>query len=429
MKQQFVDHLNANFVENLEGVTPLQRAIREKAWDRFLELGLPEKHQPGYQYFPRNQFFQERYELANLPTISKEQIEPLIYPECRQSHVLFVNGQYVPEMSDTSGLPEEVVIIRLRDALNTYGNFLQGRLSRLLKIETDPFVLLNMAMIQMGLFFYVPPKVVIDRPIQCLHVISNESPVIFNPRIHFFLGAHSHLTWLSDQHCLKDFESFSNVVLDVALEEGARFDQYGVINPCKHGWHFEATRAVLKRDSHFSSLTCNTGSKSVREDYWVALMGENATCDLKGVVALRENDQAHVNVLVDHQAPHCQSNQLFKNIVTDTSRCSFEGKIYVHPKAQKTEAYQLNNNLILSDKAIANSKPNLEIFADDVKASHGSTVTQLDSEHLFYLKSRGISPKDGKKLLLAGFHLDVLKEVPYASLRERMHTFSERVIG
>jgi Fe-S cluster assembly protein SufD len=270
-----------------------------------------------------------------------------------------VNGRYAPELSDTSGIPEEVAIIRLRDALNTYGNFLQGRLSRWLKEETDPFVLLNMAMIQMGLFLYVPPKVVVERPLQCLHVISNEKPVIFNPRVHFFLGAHSKLTWLYDQHCMMDFESFSNAVVDVALEEGACFEQYGLLNPCKHGWYLEATRAILKRDSQFKSLTCNAGSKSVREDYRITLMGENASCDLKGISVLCENRQAHVNVFIDHQAPHCRSNQLFKNILNDTSRCSFEGKIYVHPKAQKTEAYQLNNNLILTDKALANSKPNL----------------------------------------------------------------------
>lgn len=421
MSEAFLENLEAHFEENLEGVSPLQKVIREKAWERFLELGLPRKQLAGYEYFPLSHFYQESYELATVPDdLHEEQIAPLVYPDCRQSHIVFVNGQYAPELSDTAALPKEVVILRLRDALNTYGNFLQGRLSRALKEETDPLATLNIALIQMGLFLYVPPKVVIDRPIQCLNLISNDRSVIFNPRIHFFLGKEASCEWIYDHHCIKDFEYFSNGVVDIALEEGARFTQYGALDACKHGWSFEAIRATLKRDSHFKSITCTSGTKSVRQDFRISLLGENASCDLKGLSILSDNRQAHTNVLIEHAAPHCVSNQLFKNVLKDSSRASFEGKIYVHPKAQKTEAYQLNNSLLLGERAMANSKPNLEIFADDVKASHGATVTQLSEEHLHYLRTRGVGKEVAHQLLQKSFYLELLDEVTHPLARDRM---------
>jgi len=426
LKEQFVSHLKDHFLKNLEGITPLQKAIREKAWNRFIQLGLPQKKDPGYQYFPLNQFYQESYELSDLTDIPEDQLASLIYPECNRSYIVFLNGQYVPQLSDISALPEEVITLRLRDALNTYGSFLQGRLSRAIKEEIDPFATLNIALIQMGLFIYVPPKIIVDTPIQCIHLISNDKPALFNPRIHFFLGRESKVKWIYEHHCVKDFEYFSNGVIDIALEDGAVFEQCGALNPCPHGWCFEATRVTLKRDSQFKSLTCTVGAKSVRQDFRVSLMGENASCDLKGISLLSNEKQSHVNVLVDHQAPNCQSNQHFKNVINKASRSSFEGKILVQPKAQKTKAYQLNNNLLMGEWAIANSKPNLEIFADDVKASHGATMTQLNPEHLFYLKTRGISPDAAKTLLLNGFCLEILKELPHLSMREKMQQLIQR---
>ncbi|NGX39519.1 MAG: FeS cluster assembly protein SufD [Chlamydiae bacterium] len=429
MKERFIANLETTFRENLEGIHPLQKVIREKAWDRFLELGLPEKKHPGYQYLPLSQIFQESFGLSHYPDVTKDRVYPFLYPETKRSHIVFLNGQYAPELSDTSALPEKVVILRLKDALSSYGNFLQVRLARALKEETDPFAMLNLAMIQMGLFFYVPPETVIDKPVQCIHLIDNDRPSHLAPRIHFFLGRNSKMNWFYEGHCLKDYEYFSNSVVDVALEEGASFSREGVINPCKQGWYFDAFRVTQKRDSRFSSAICTTGCRSVRQDFRISLMGENASCDLRGVALLSGNKQAHVNILIDHVAPHCTSNQLFKNVLADTSRSSFEGKIYVHPKAQKTIAYQLNHNLLLDDRTIANSKPNLEIFADDVKASHGATVTQINPEHLFYLTSRGIDPKKARLLLLSGFSLDVMKNISYLPLRERLVEITEKSFG
>lgn len=426
MKEEFFQTLENRFSQNLSEISSLERIIQQKAWDHFVKVGLPDKKTPGYQYFPFSQLYQEKFDQATLPHMECGQIASLIYPECLRSNIVFVNGYYCPELSDISGIPSEVQVMRLADSLDRYGNFIQMRLSQALKTENDPFATLNIALVTRGIFIYVPPKVVVEAPIQCLYIITEDRPTFISPRVRFFVGRESQVKWVYEHTCLKDTEYFSNGVIDIALEEGAQFHQYGTINPCKNGWCFNALRANLKRDSLLKSIVHTSGTKSVRQDYRVFLQGENASCDLKGLSLLSENRQAHTNVHVEHAAPHCTSNQLFKNVLSDTSRASFEGKIYVHKKAQKTEAYQLNNNLLLSEKAIVNSKPNLEIFADDVKASHGATVSQLDKKHELYLKMRGIDAQTARKLLLMGFCLDLIDEIPIEPIHHQIKNRVER---
>lgn len=428
-QEQFLALLETQFSQNLKGISPLQKSIREKAWDHFLELGLPEKKQAGFEYVPLQQLYAESFVLSDFPHIDKESFSSLIFPECQRQHLIFVNGQYAPHLSDISGLPKEVIVMSLKDALQSHGSFLQGRLARSLKEESDPFASLNLALIQKGLFVYVPPKTEIQQPIQYLHIVANDHPMIFSPRIHLFLGSMSKMQWISTISNFKDFDYFSNGVMDFTVEEGAHLEHLQMLTPDKHGFVFEAIRISLKKHSNFKHIGFTTGAKSVRQSFRVQFLGENASCDLKGLAFLNENKQSHINIMMDHEAPHCQSMQLFKNILHDISRASFEGKIYIHSKAQKTQAYQLNKNLLLNPGAIANSKPNLEIFADDVKASHGATVTQFQSGELFYLKSRGIPEKIAKKLLLTGFSLDILQDIPLGFVREHIQKMVKKFIA
>ena len=183
-------------------------------------------------------------------------------------------------------------------------------------------------------------------------------------------------------------------------------------------WHLDAFRATLKRDSYLKTVSVTEGGMTVRNDYRITLAGENAEALLNGIWMLSDKREAHANIFIDHQAPICRSFQLFKDVLTDFSRSSFEGKIMVRQAAQKTEAFQLNNNLLLNDHAHADSKPNLEIFADDVKASHGATFGQLDPDQLFYLKTRGFSDETAKNLLIYGFCEQVIELIPILSLRQ-----------
>lgn len=403
------------------------KGFRDRAWDHFSELGLPEKKQEAFQYIPLRQLYAQHF-INAVSTIGKDEVADLpILPECRKSCLVFVNGFYREDLSNLSALPKQVVVLSLDQAMPTYGSFLQNRIGKALKEETDPFAALNAALHGLGAFLYVPPKITIDVPIQCLYVItSNAVQTLVAPRVHLFLGASSTIHWISQTCSYAQAPVMVSAFMDVALEDGADFNLTHILQNDSGAWHFDALRATLKRNSNLKSIAITTGAASVRQDYQIALTGENSNADLKGVWMLSGQRQAHTHIVMDHQAPHCRSMQLFKGIVNDSSQSSFEGKILVRPKAQKTQAYQLNNNMIIGEHAIANCKPNLKIFADDVKASHGATVAKLDPAQLFYLKSRGITEESAKTLLILGFCKEVIDQIPMPLIREEMTAMARR---
>lgn len=247
-----------------------------------------------------------------------------------------------------------------------------------------PF-LLNRGITGSGLFFYVPPGVVIPEQIENLDA----------SRIYLFLGAGSALNLVQRG----SGESF----IDAQLDEEASFFLTDLTSGSR------SVQASLSRSARFTSISYSHGSQQTIK---ASLNDENSECELKGLFDLSHDQQASISVLVEHRAPNCRSRQHFKFVNQDRSRSDFEGKIYVHPIAQKTESYQLSQTLLLSDEASSFSKPNLEIFADDVKASHGSTISQLNAEDLFYFRSRGFSEKEAKSLLRDGFCREILNALP-----------------
>jgi Fe-S cluster assembly protein SufD len=405
-----------------------QGSYKEKAWERFLELGLPDKSD-AYQYVPLRSLYENPFAKASEIDISYDVIQSSLYPECKNSCLVFVNGAFSKELSRTEALPKQAIVRPLQEAFRSYGSFLQARFAKSLKEESDPFAALNLALFQKGAFLFIPPKMEIEVPIQCLHVLQGKEGVlqIISPRMHLFLGQQAKVEWISSTCVLSDDAFFHNPFMDVVLEQGAQFSSLYVTSALpKKAWHFESVRAAQKRDSTFHSLCASQGAKSVRHDFRIALTEENASCDLQGISLLKDSDQSHAHICVEHLAPHTRSMQRFKKVLTGHSQSSFQGKIHVAKEAQKTEAYQLNNNLILADRAIANSKPGLEIFADDVKASHGATIAQLDPSHLFYLKSRGLSESQAKSLLVLGFCQELFQPISIVSVREHLFSLSQQ---
>jgi len=397
--------------DQVKGGDPL-KGVREKAWDHFLELGLPGKKQEAFQYVPLKQIYNKNFRLIPETTLTQKEITSKIYPESRRSYLVFVNGYFRPELSDWSGLPKQVVILPLLEAVRSYGTFLQNRWSKTLREETDPFSILNLALHPQSVFVYIPPKIVLNDPIQCLY-LGKERDLLSLPRVQVFAASQSEVSWISSV----ETTGWMNEVIDVALEDGALF-KYATITGRASGWLTSFLSGSLKRSSRFHAWSVMSGGEVSRYSTRLVLNGENGEALLQGVWMLKEQHQAHTHVIMDHAAPHCRSLQKFKGVVADISQSSFEGKILVRNPAQKTEAYQLNHNLILGDHAIAYSKPNLEIFADDVKASHGATVTQIDEEQLFYLNSRGIGSADAKHLLVQGFCREIIDQIPFKSIRE-----------
>lgn len=396
-----------------DGLAP----FRKRAWDHFEELGLPTVKTETFQYLRLRRLFDKQFQLACSYSLSKQEIAGYILPPCARSCAVFVNGQLDLRLSSFEGLPKKVVAICLQEAFRSFGSFINNQVARFLREEMDPFAALNAAFQRQALFFYVPPNTVIETPIQILHLLDGQN-ALYSPRSEFFFGALSEAQVIRTVVRLNGAGGFLNDASHFAIEEGAKITYSRVICPSSSSlWHFDATRTTLKKDSSFKSYIVQEGAEAYRDDYRISLIGPNAEVYLGGVWMLKNKAESHTHVYMDHQSPHCRSMQLFKGILDDSSRSSFEGKIYIHKAAQKTQAFQLNHNLLLSDAAQSDSKPNLEIFADDVKASHGATVGQLDPEHLFYLSTRGLNLNMAKHVLIQGFCHEVIDQIPVAALR------------
>ena len=417
-QDSFLAHLRQLFDQT--SMTDSLAQIRAKAWKRFLQIGLPTRNTEVYRSIRLRYLLANPYVRPQPTHLTKVDIESHLLPECTHSVLVFVNGVLTPELSDTSGLKPQVVVTSLSDATQSYGAFLNNQWALTLKTETDPFALINAALHLDGVLIYLPPQCSMGPPLQILHLIHGNQLWAL-PRIQVFMGKESRATLAVSTIGLQGTRNVTSQVCDVALEDNAQLHYLHTIQGlADDAWHFDALRARLKRNSVLKAVGFTDGARTVRMDSRVTLTGEGGDASLSGLWMISEKREAHANVLIEHQAPHCRSHQLFKGVLTDVSRSSFEGKILVQREAQKTEAYQLNHNLLLSDNANADSKPNLEIFADDVKASHGATVGQLDSETLFYLKARGLADEQARNLLIASFAKEVVDQIPVPSLHQQV---------
>jgi Fe-S cluster assembly protein SufD len=391
-----------------------------KAWERFLQLGLPTRKHEVFRYVPLRHLFEGTYGVPETTLKVPETFSEHILAECLQSHLVFINGNFQRSLSNVTGLDPQVVICDFREADRNFGVFMNNHWTQSLKEETDPFAAMNVALQPEGIFLYVPPKCIVEKPIQIIHLVIGEQCLAL-PRIQVVAGKESSLTLVYTTIDNAGSDYAVSGLIDFTLEDNAHVHfLQSTPNLGADSWHFYALRAKLKKHAHFRSIDVTRGARTVRHDYRVTLVGEEADASLNDLWMVNDKREVHANVLIEHQAPNCRSQQLFKGVLADTSRSSFEGKILVQRLAQKTEAYQLNNHLLLSDHASANSKPNLEIFADDVKASHGSTVGQLDAEQLFYLQARGLSEAESKSLLINGFAREIIDLIKVNSLQEEL---------
>jgi FeS assembly ATPase SufC/FeS assembly protein SufD len=390
-----------------------------QAWKKLQSIGLPEKKEEAFQYVSLRKLYESLLtEKASSEKPFEFDLASLILPESQNSYVVFKDGSFCSELSK---LPSSLIVLPLEEALkSSYATFLKHHMNLLLEQEKDPWALLNSALCKQGIFVYVPAKTQLKSPIQVLHVQTDPSGLYCGPRVHLFLGAHAEVQMVSSFYSGPNSKTLCNDYLDVSLEEKASFSHVLSNENQSSCWGFSSFRASLKKDSKLSSCMVTFGSPGFRRDYFISLLGERAEAELKGLTAIGDHAEGHVHIHMEHAAPGCRSHQFFKNVLADHSRSSFTGKIYVRRIAQKTEAYQLNQNLLLSDFATANTKPNLEIFADDVKASHGATVSQLDEEQIFYLRTRGVPLLQAKSLLAVGFCRQVLDEIKVASLRHKL---------
>lgn len=359
---------------------------RQKAWALFRSKGLPTKKWEAFRHVPLKALYETTFspvERGEAPAI-----------QGRRDSCIFVNGIFRDELSQL----DEVICLPLTRAVHSYGLLLQKSWSHMLGEETNPFHLLNHALFEEGLFLYVAPRVQTNIEWSFLSTKSNQ---IHTPKIEIYLGEEAHLTIRS--HVSGEEQYWHNESLSISLARGARLFLEERLSHPHDAWGFHTKRVRLKEGARFQCKTLSRGAKVERHDIEVILAGEGSEVDLKGLSLIAKRSEIHHHLFVKHEKPHTLSNQHYKTVLQDSAHSSFEGKIYVAKMAQKTKAYQLNNNLLLSPKARARSNPNLEIMADDVKATHGATSTQPKADEIFYFMSRGLNKKEAKCHLIKGF--------------------------
>ena len=361
---------------------------KKGVWKALLQMGLPNKKWDAFKYSS-------------------------LLPLNSASFKICSNNEIQLNISSAAG----IIALPLFSAMRPYGALLSKSFQETLLHETNPYTLLNQAFADAPLFVYVPPgkKVEMEWTLPTF-----EQGAMHSPKVDLFVGKNAEVSIYYKAEGQGEY--FYNQQLQMTLDEGASVTLLEHLKHSSSGNVMHSLRARLRRASSLKVTTISKGAKLERHDLKVSLEGEGSSVDLQGLSLPSRKEEIHHFLTVQHQAPKCHSNQHYKTLLRGSARSSFEGKIYVEREAQLTEAYQLNNNLILSPHAKAMSKPNLEIFADDVKASHGATCARPSEEELFYMRTRGLSKKEAEGQLAEGFCKEIVSE---ATLREFFQQESE----
>ena len=395
-----------------EQAKPALRQVHEAGIRRFETLGFPHKKHEMFTFVNTHELAETPFQLANGGPVDTAWVQSRVYPACTRSVLVFVDSAYQENLSNLSALGDGFKVQCLSEAIADPE--IKSVLVDSLENENDVFATLNSAFLEHGVLIDIPAKAVMEAPVQLLYVSTGSSsgPVVSHPRVVVRLGETAELKLIPvyagvrGQYCV-------NAVMDVIVKDGASVTFSQVQKDEAQSWHVSKTRVRLQRDARFYGRNASCGNRLTRHHYEVRLKDEGAEAILNGASVLVSDEQVHNFIRIHHEAPHCTSHQLFKNVINDKGRSSFDGTVIVDQGAQQTYSDQLINNLMLSDEAHADNKPNLMIFADDVKCSHGATVGQIDEDQLFYLKTRGLSGEVAQALLTTSFVDSLIQTVPF----------------
>jgi Fe-S cluster assembly protein SufD len=398
-------------------------ALRKDAFARFAELGFPSTRQEEWRYTSVAPIAECAFELASdgVSELSRDQVEHSSFPVYACSLFVFVNGNFAPRLSAPRALSGSPHVESLAGVLEQAPGRLEPRLARLASYEAAPFVALNTAFLHDGALVEVPDGVTVEAPIHLVYLsLPERSPRVSYPRTLLSMGRGSHATVIEDYVSLGAGHGFTNAVSEVRLDSGARLDLVRLQREGGHHFHVSDVHVELARDSRFTAHDFSLGGALVRKDVSANLAGEGAECTLDGLYLASGRELVDNHTLIDHASANGTSRELYKGILSGAGRGVFHGRIVVREGARKTDARQTNKNLLLSRDAEVDSKPQLEIGADDVKCSHGSTIGQLDEASLFYLQTRGIDAPSARRLLMRAFASEVTSRIRQEPLRDEI---------
>jgi Fe-S cluster assembly protein SufD len=396
--------------------------VRGSAMDRFEQLGFPSIRNEEWKYTNLVSLVKEDF----VPAVSNEKyfgdVREFGYPETQTAQLVLVNGFLREDLSVKTGL-EGVVAIDLFNAGADarYNKIVRKYLARNAGYHNNGLTALNTAFLQSGVLIWIPKNVQLQTPLQVTFVADGATQNSANfPRVLIVAEENSSATVIESFVSTDEGRYFTNAVAEIVLKDGARLDHYRLQRESKDAFHVSTTSAELGRASRYDTTSINLGARLSRHDVSVVMDHEGAETSVDGLYLVGSDQHTDTHSVIDHKQPHCTSHQLYKGILDGNGRAVFNGKIFVREGAQKTDAMQTNKNLLLSEKARVDTKPQLEIFADDVKCAHGAAVGQIDPEELFYLETRGINPELGRNLLTYGFAEEVIGKIKIDSMRSEL---------
>ncbi|PWB79260.1 MAG: Fe-S cluster assembly protein SufD [Candidatus Methylomirabilota bacterium] len=402
--------------------------IRTAAFDRFVELGFPTTRLEEWKYTNVAPIAKTPLRRAGQAwgTLPIESIEPFTLEKSACAQLVFVNGHYSPELSCFGKLPDGVVVSSLATVLTGNPASVEPYLARYAGYRDHAFVALNTAFMEDGAFISIPQDTILEAPIHLLFISvprcesavdTGGSGTVSYPRVLIVAGSHSQGQVIESYVGVSRGVYCTNAVTEIIGGENAAIDYYKVQRESEDAFHVATVQATVGRGGTFSSHAIDLGGVLVRNNLDVALDGEGAECALEGLYMAAGRQHVDNHTRIDHAQPHCSSRQLYKGILDGESRGVFNGKIVVRTAAEKTDARQVNKNLLLSEDAVIDSKPQLEIFNNDVKCTHGTTIGQHDQDAIFYLRSRGIDPAATRSLLTYAFASELLSRIKVGPIR------------
>ncbi len=411
----------AQVAKQLAGArVPWIEQTRQRALSRFSEQGFPTARDEDWKYtsvipIERHAFKPASLD-AKLPT--QEQLAPFLLYAPNIPRMVFVNGHYSESLSDIDKLPSGVVARSLARALEDQAKHLREHLGRYAPIDKHGFAALNTAFLADGAYIFVDQDAALAEPLHLLFIATaGVEPVLAQPRNVIVLEKNTRLKLIESYVGLDNERYFTNAISEIAMGEGAVLEHYKLGEDSLKAYHIGGVHVRQAGNSRFVSHNFAVGGALMRNDIDVLFTGEGADCELNGLYLVSGRQHVDNHTRIDHAKPNCSSREVYKGVLDGRGRAVFNGRIIVHQDAQHTDAQQQNKNLLLSRDAEVDTKPQLEIYADDVKCAHGATVGQLDSDALYYLRARGIDEQTARSVLTYAFANEVLNRIGVDSIR------------
>lgn len=391
-------------------------AIRLQAINSFDKQGIPTRKNEEYKYLNVELVLKDNFSLDTSQLLTQEQIESTKF--LKDAIVIVIeNGSFSKKSSATAPLPKGLKIMDISDA-GVEKEFINGY-ATMADVHADPFVALNTALANGGIYIHVADNAIIEPPVHIINLSSSSANTIINPRVYIHVGKNARVQFVQSFESVNaTAKTFNNTVTELRIGEDAVVNHYQVQDEELTGHLVNTTQVYQKAKSVFSINTFTLSGSFVRNNLNLVLDDEYIETHLNGLYLTGGNQVVDNHTLVDHRKPNCNSNELYKGIIEEKSAATFNGKIFVRKNAQKTNAFQSNKNILLSDDGTINTKPQLEIYADDVKCSHGTSTGKLDEEKIFYLRARGLSATSAKKMLMHAFASEVVEKITLERLRD-----------